>query len=56
MIKFKCQNLEEISDERFEEIYNEIKTPYKYGAVVKFDEYMASQQNTIAEALSMLKL
>lgn len=41
MIKFKCQNLEEISDERFEEIYNEIKTPYKYGAVIKFDEYMA---------------
>lgn len=41
MIEFKCQKLTDISDEVFDEVYENIKTPYKYGAVVKFDDYMA---------------
>lgn len=40
MLELKHQILETISDETLESIYNEIKTPYKYGAVVKFDEYL----------------
>ena len=41
MIECNYKSPAKISDETFEEIYNRIKTPYKYGAVIKFDDHMA---------------
>ena len=40
MIEFKNQNSDTVTKEEAERIYNEIATPYKYGAVVKHDGYM----------------
>lgn len=41
MIELKHQNFSETSDDILDKIYEKIKTPYKYGPVIKFDDYMA---------------
>ncbi len=41
MIELRCQNLEKIDTNEVNQIYDIIKTPYKYGAIVEFDDYMA---------------
>lgn len=39
MIDFKNTSLKPVSDSEMENIYNKIKTPYKKGAVLKWDDY-----------------
>ena len=38
MINFKQSEIKKVDKETMSHIYNELKTPYKYGPVIKKDE------------------
>ena len=40
MINFKQSEIKKVDKETMSHIYNELKTPYKYGPVIKKDEYL----------------